>query len=348
MSNITINGRAIGLGYPVYIVAEISANHNQNIDQAIRLIEKAKSAGADAVKVQTYTPDTMTIDCDNDEFVHNPSSPWGGLTLYELYSKAYMPWDWQPQLKLIAEDLGLDFFSTPFDLTAVDFLESIDVPAYKVASFELVDIPLLRYIASTGKPIILSTGMATLGEIVEAVQAIRKVGNDQIALLKCTSAYPASYDEMNLSRIPHMTEYFGTVIGLSDHSEGIVASITATALKASIIEKHITLSRFSGLDSAFSIDTYEFNKMTEAIRSVEQIMGDVTYDLASGEEDNRELRRSLYIVKDLNKGDVLDSLNVRSIRPGPGLHPRYLGKVIGQRVVVNIPKGTPLRWELLE
>jgi len=344
---ININGRCIGPGFPVYIVAEISANHHQDYQQAVRLIEIAKDIGADAVKFQTYTPDSMTIKCDN-EFFKIRGTIWNGYTLYDLYCKSYTPWEWQPKLKEIAEELGLHFFSTPFDATAVDFLEEIDVVAYKVASFELVDIPLLTKIARTGKPIILSTGMATLAEIDEAVRTIREAGGRQLALLKCTSAYPASADGMNLRTIPHLAEAFGVPVGLSDHTLGIAVPVAAVALGACIIEKHITLSRkVPGPDSAFSLEPDEFKAMVDAVRTCEKAVGSVQYEVTQQEVASRMFRRSLFVVEDVKAGAEFTPENVRSIRPGFGLHPRHLPEVLGRRAVRDIKRGTPLSWDMV-
>ena len=346
---IEINGRRIGPGYPTYIIAEMSANHNQDFDQAVRIIEAAKEAGADAIKLQTYTPDTLTIDCDNEYFRIGKGTLWQGRTLYDLYSEAYMPWDWQPRLKQIANELGLDIFSTPFDEIAVDFLEAMGVPAYKIASFENVDLLLLRKIAQTGKPIIISTGMATLFEIDEAVRTARDAGATQIALLKCTSAYPAPPEEMNLCTVPHLAEGFGVPVGLSDHTLGIAVPVAAVALGACIVEKHFTLSRdIPGPDSAFSLEPHEFKAMVEAIRVAEKALGEVHYDVTEQEAVSRIFRRSLFVVKDMKAGDRFTHENVRSIRPGYGLHTRYLDEVLDRRAARDVSKGTPLSWELLD
>ncbi len=346
---IEINGRRIGPGYPTYIIAEMSANHNQDFDQAVRIIEAAKEAGADAIKLQTYTPDTLTIDCDNEYFRIGKGTLWQGRTLYDLYSEAYMPWDWQPRLKQIANELGLDIFSTPFDEIAVDFLEAMGVPAYKIASFENVDLLLLRKIAQTGKPIIISTGMATLFEIDEAVRTARDAGATQIALLKCTSAYPAPPEEMNLCTVPHLAEGFGVPVGLSDHTLGIAVPVAAVALGACIVEKHFTLSRdIPGPDSAFSLEPHEFKAMVEAIRVAEKALGEVHYDVTEQEAVSRIFRRSLFVVKDMKAGDRFTHENVRSIRPGYGLHTRYLDEVLDRRAARDVSKGTPLNWELLD
>jgi N-acetylneuraminate synthase len=345
--NIGINNRVIGPGHPVYIVAEMSANHNQNFNQAVKIIEATKEAGADAVKLQTYTPDTITIDCDN-EFFRIKGTVWEGKNLYELYSEAYTPWDWQPRLKKIANDLGMDLFSTPFDHTAVDFLEKMDSPAYKIASFELVDIPLLRTIAQTGKPIIMSTGMASLAEIDEAVGAIREAGGNQLALLKCTSAYPALPEEMNLRTIPHLAEAFDVPTGLSDHTLGIAVPVAAVALGACIIEKHFTLSRQDGgPDSAFSMEPHEFKEMVDAIRTAEKALGKISYEITEKQKESRAFRRSLFAIKDIKVGEVFTEENVRSIRPGDGLAPKYLSNVLGKNSKMDLVKGTPLRWEYL-
>lgn len=347
-SYIEINGRQIGIGKPVYLVAEISANHNQDFDEGVKIIKAAKEAGADAIKLQTYTADRLTIDCDNQYFRIGKGTIWEGKTLYDLYKEAYTPWEWQPRLKKIANDLGMDLFSTPFDTTAVDFLQKMDVPAYKIASFELVDIPLIRYVATAGKPIIMSTGMATLSEIDEAVTAVRDARCNEIALLKCTSAYPALPGEMNLRTIPHMAEAFSVPVGLSDHTLGIAVPVAAVALGACIIEKHFTLSRnIPGPDSAFSLEPREFREMVDAIRTTEKALGVVQYEVSEHETASRVFRRSLFVVKDMKAGDVFTEENVRSIRPGNGLLPKYLDLVLGKKANQNIKMGTPLSWDLV-
>jgi len=346
--HIKINQRNIGPGYPTYIIAEISANHHQDFDQAANLIMAAKTSGADAVKLQTYTPDTITIDADNDYF-RIKGSPWEGRTLYELYGEAYTPWDWHPKLKEIANKMGLDLFSTPFDATAVDFLENMDVTAYKVASFENTDIPLLRKIAKTGKPVIMSTGMATLGEIEEAVNTVRSCGNRELALLECISIYPALPADMNLRNIPHMAETFDLPVGLSDHSLTEAIAVAAVSLGACIIEKHLTLSRsIPGPDSGFSLEPLEFKSMVNAIRSVEIALGKIQYTISDHEAKMRIFRRSLFVVKKIKKGECFSYENVRSIRPGHGLHTRYLEDVIGHRARFDIEIGTPLAWNLID
>lgn len=340
-----IDDRCIGPGQPVYVVAEMSANHGQDFEQAVAIVQAAKEAGADAIKLQTYTPDTLTIDCDNEHFRIGEGTIWEGRTLYELYGEAYTPWDWQPKLKDIANRLGLDFFSTPFDLTAVDFLEGMGVPAYKIASFEAVDLGLIQRVAQTGKPIILSTGMATLAEIDEAVRTARDAGAAQIALLKCTSAYPAAPEGMHLRTIPHLVEAFQVPVGLSDHTLGIAVPVAAVALGACIVEKHFTLSRGTpGPDSAFSLEPHEFRAMVEAIRVTEEALGEVRYEVTSQEAASRVFRRSLFVVQDIGAGEVFTTDNVRSIRPGYGLHTRHLDQVLGRHAGQDIQRGTPLGW----
>jgi len=343
-----INGRIVGPGYPTYIVAELSANHSQSFEHAVALVKGAKEAGADAVKLQTYTPDTITVNSESPLFRHQDGSLWAGRTLYELYSEAYMPWEWQPKLKKIADEIGIELFSTAFDPTAVDFLEEIGVPVHKIASFEIVDIPLIEKMARTGKPLIISTGMATLGEIEEAVRAARNAGAPQIALLKCTSAYPSPPEEMNLRTIPHLAESFGVPVGLSDHTLGIAVPVAAVVLGASIVEKHFTLSRnMPGPDCAFSLEPREFKAMVEAIRTAEKALGEVHYGVSEREAANRVFRRSLFVVKDMKTGEVFTAENVRSIRPGHGLHPRHLKDVRGRRATRDIPAGTPLTWNMV-
>jgi len=343
--SININGRRIGQGHPVYVIAEMSANHGQDFDQAVRLIEAAKEAGADAVKLQTYTPDTLTIDCDSDYF-RIRGTIWEGRTLYDLYGEAYTPWEWQPRLKEVADRLGIDLFSSPFDATAVDFLEQMGAPAHKIASFELVDLPLLRKVAATGKPVIMSTGMATLAEIDEAVRTLREAGCQELALLKCTSSYPASPEEVNLKTILHLAEAFGVVAGLSDHTPGIAVPVAAVALGACVVEKHFTLSRADGgPDSAFSLEPAEFAAMVTAVREAEAALGAVRYALTDKERASRVFRRSLFVVEEIQAGEVFTEKNVRSIRPGHGLPPRYFETVLGRRASRALAKGTPLSWE---
>jgi pseudaminic acid synthase len=345
---IEIKSRRIGSGYPCYVIAEMSANHNQSYKEAVRIIEAAAAAGADAVKLQTYTPDTLTIDCDREYFQIGKGTIWQGQNLYALYGQAYTPWEWQPKLKTVADRLGLDLFSTPFDATAVDFLEEMDVPAHKIASFEIVDLPLIRRIAQTGKPIIMSTGMATLSEIDEAVGVIRDTGNDQLALLKCTSAYPARPEQMNLLTIEHLSRTFKVPAGLSDHTLDIAVPVTAVALGACIVEKHFTLERStSGPDSEFSLVPDEFKAMVAAVRTAEKAIGNVYYGVSEQESGSRIFRRSLFVVKDIKAGERFTADNVRSIRPGHGLHTRHLEDIVGRCAAVDIERGTPLDWDLI-
>lgn len=336
-----------------YIIAEMSANHAGSKAHAMEIIHAAKEAGADCVKIQTYTADTLTIDCHNKYF-NLTEGTWKGENLYNLYQKAYTPWEWQPELKAEAEKLGLDFFSTPFDRTAVDFLEEMQVEFYKIASFELIDIPLIEYVASKGKPIIMSTGMASLGEIQEAVEAVQRacspqaVCSPQLALLKCSSSYPAIPKDMNLRTIPNMQEIFHVPVGLSDHSMGDIAAVTAVALGASIIEKHFCLGReLENPDSSFSMEPDEFKQMVEHIRQAETALGRVNYHVTESEMSDRRNRRSLFVVQDIKKGELLTEENVRSIRPGHGLSPKYLPQVLGQAAICDIKRGTPLQFELI-
>jgi N-acetylneuraminate synthase len=348
-ASFTIGRRRIGAGETVYIVAELSANHNQNFEEAARLIAAAKESGADAVKLQTYTPDTLTLDSDKQDFQIKGDTLWDGQTLHALYRKAYMPWEWQPGLKEVARGLGLDFFSAAFDPSAVDFLEEMDVPVHKIASFEIVDIPLIEKTARTGKPLIISTGMATFEEIHEAVQTARRAGAREIALLKCTSAYPAPPDEMNLKTIPHLMDAFDVPVGLSDHTLGIAAPVAAVALGASIVEKHFTFSRaLPGPDSAFSLEPQEFKAMVEAIRAAEKALGGVAYGPGAAEAKSRAFRRSLFVVSDVKAGERLTEKNIRSIRPANGLHPRYLRAVLGRTAKRDLESGTPVSWDLIE
>jgi len=348
-ATIEINGRRIGAGFPVYIVAELSANHHQNFDEAAKLIAAAKDAGADAIKLQTYTADTLTINSDKPYFRIGRGTIWEGRTLHDLYGEAYTPWDWQPKLKAIAEELGMDLFSSPFDASAVEFLEGMNVPAYKIASFELVDLPLIAAVARTGKPVIMSTGMATFEEIEEAVGVARAGGASELALLKCTSSYPAPPSEMNLRTIPHLAAAFGVPVGLSDHTMGVAAPLAAVALGACLIEKHFTLSRSTpGPDSAFSLEPHEFKAMVDAVRIAERSLGEVHYGASDAEAASRIFRRSLFVVEDVRAGEPFTSRNVRSIRPAHGLHTRHLGEVLGRRATRDIERGTPLSWDLIE
>lgn len=343
---IQIGGKWLGEGEKTYIVAEVSANHLQDYDRAEAIIRAAAEAGADAVKLQTYTPDTISLDCDNEYFIRvNQGTIWEGTSEYELYQEAYTPWEWQPKLKAYAENLGLACFSSPFDETAVDFMQEMDMPAYKVASFEINDIPLIRKIARVGKPVIIATGVAYLADIERAVAACKEEGNEQVILLKCTSAYPTPYEDMNIRVIPHMAETFDCLTGLSDHSMGNAVAVAATALGAKMVEKHLTLSRADGgPDAAFSMEPAEFARMVEEIRIVEKAVGKVTYELTGGQKRSREDMRSLFAVQDIRAGETFTTENVRSIRPAYGLAPLYSGEVLGQRAKTDIERGTPLTW----
>lgn len=339
-----LKNRVIGEGNPVYIIAEMSGNHGGSLQHAKEIIHAAKESGADCLKIQTYTADTITMDSNNSYF-NIQSGTWNGENLYSLYSKAYTPWEWQAELKEEAERVGLDFFSTPFDKTAVDFLESIGTEFYKIASFEVVDIPLISYVASKGKPIIMSTGMATLSEIDEAVRAIRMEGNDNFALLRCSSAYPAITDEMNLLTMKNMAETFGVPVGLSDHSYGSVGAVTSVALGGSIIEKHLCLGRdFETADSSFSMTPQEFKQMVNDVRQAEKAIGKVKYGPTAQEMDNLKFRKSIFAVKDILKGELLTEQNMKVIRPGQGLEPKYWNQLIGMAAAMDIKKGTPINF----
>jgi pseudaminic acid synthase len=346
--SISIGGRRIGRGAAAYVIAELSANHNGRFEQALRIVHAAKEAGADAVKLQTYTADTITIDCNREAFRIGGGTVWDGKTLYELYGEAYTPWEWQPKLKLAAEELGMHCFSSAFDESAVDYLETMQVPAHKVASFELVDLPLIRKMAATGKPMIMSTGMATLEEIEEAVATASNVGAREIALLKCSSAYPAPVEEMNLRTIPELERRFNVPVGLSDHTLGIAVPVAAVSVGACIIEKHLTLSRAAGgPDSAFSLEPAEFKAMVDAVRMAEKALGKVHFGVSVNESRSRIFRRSLFVVQDVKKGELFTQNNVRSIRPGSGVHTRHLQDVLGKAAAKDIARGTPMSWDLV-
>jgi pseudaminic acid synthase len=345
---IKIAERFIGQNLPTYIIAEISANHNQSYNEAVRLIHAAKDAGANAVKLQTYTPNTITIDCKSELFRIGKGTLWEGKYLYDLYGEAYTPWEWHAGLFEEARTLDMDIFSTAFDPSAVDFLEELSVPVHKIASFEIVDIPLIEKMAATGKPLIISTGMATLGEIEEAVQAARGAGAEEIVLLKCTSAYPAPAEEMNLRTIPHLADAFGVPVGLSDHTLGIEVPVAAVCMGACIVEKHFTLSRsHPGPDSAFSLEPQEFASMVRAIRIAEKALGEVHYGVSEQEAKSRVFRKSLFVVRDVKKGEAFSDENIRSIRPGYGLHPRYLKNVLGRYATRDIKRGTPFHMDMV-
>lgn len=344
-----IGDRIIGEGQPVYIVAELSANHKQDFDQAVKMIHAAKDAGVDAIKLQTYTADTITIQSDRECFRIGGGTLWDGRTLYDLYREAYTPWEWQPKLKTLANELGMDLFSSAFDASAVSFLEQMNVPVHKLASPELVDIPLVQEMARTGKPLILSTGMATVEEIEEAVKAAGAAGATQIALLRCTSAYPADPGEMNLRSIPDLAKKFGLPVGLSDHTPGIAVSVAAVALGAVLIEKHLTISRAAGgPDSAFSLEPDEFKAMVESVRAAEKALGKVHYGVSPREARTLPYRRSLFVVSAVKQGERFTEKSVRSIRPANGLHPRHLAEILGRCAAQDIEGGTPMAWELVD
>lgn len=345
---IKIGKHIISESEPAYIVAEMSGNHNMSLDRAKEIIKAASLAGADAIKIQTYTPDTITIDCDDDIFKAQ-SELWEGMTLYKLYQTAYTPWEWQKELKEYAQELGLDFFSSPFDLTAIEFLEELDVPAYKVASFEINDIPFIRRIAETGKPIIISTGIAYLEDIDLAVRTCMEAGNENVILLKCVSAYPAPFEEMNLRVIPNMAQTFECLTGLSDHSLGTETAVASIALGGKVIEKHLTLRRSDGgPDAAFSMEPEEFAQMVHQVRNVEKALGRATYELNQNQMKNRLCARSLFVVGDIKQGEIFTEENVRSIRPNAGMHTKYYGSVLGQRARCDLKKGTPMDWKYIE
>jgi pseudaminic acid synthase len=344
---IKVGNRYIGENQPCYIIAEMSANHAGNYDRAVEIIKAAKNSGADCIKVQTYTPDTMTIDSCK-EYFQIKNGTWKGENLYKLYGKAYTPWEWQEGLKKESEKIGIDFLSTPFDKTSVDFLEGIGIEFYKVASFELVDIPLIRYIASKGKPIIMSTGMGSIDEIREAIDAIKSKGNKSICLLRCSSAYPAIPEDMNLYTMANLRDEFKIPVGLSDHSLGSVAAVTAVALGAKIIEKHFCLSRkIENPDSSFSMEPEEFSRMVEDIRLAEKALGRVSYDLSEKEKENKVFRRSIFVVKDIKKGERFSEDNIRVIRPAYGLEPKYYEEILNREAACDIEKATPLSWDMV-
>ena len=348
-SGIIIGERVIGLGYPPFIIAEMSGNHNQSLERALELVEAAAKSGAHALKIQTYTPDTMTLDLDEREFhIGDPKSLWAGTSLYKLYSEAYTPWEWHKPIFDRARALGMIPFSTPFDDTAVDFLESLDVPCYKIASFENTDLPLIRRVAATGKPLIISTGMATVAELDETVRAAREAGCNDLILLKCTSTYPATPENTNILTIPHLRELFGCEVGLSDHTMGIGVAVVSIALGASVIEKHFTLNRADGgVDSTFSMEPAEMAQLVMETERAWQALGQVSYGPTEAEKKSLQYRRSLYVVQDLKAGDLLTQENVRAIRPGLGLPTKHLEQILGKAVNQDVKRGTALEWGLL-
>lgn len=346
---ITIGNRYVGGNAPTFIVAEVSANHLQDFERAKAIIKAAADAGADAVKLQTYTADTITLDCDNDYFQITQGTIWDGTTLHKLYQEAFTPWEWQPELLKYANELGMECFSSPFDHTAVDFMEEMNMPAYKIASFEINDIPLIRKIAKLGKPMIFATGIAYLEDIERALQVCKEEGNEQVILLKCTSQYPSPYESMNLKVIPNMAEVFDCMTGLSDHSMGCTVAVASVALGAKMVEKHLTLSRADGgPDAEFSMEPAEFKQMVDEIRIVEKALGKVTYELTEQQVRSREDGRSLFVVKDVKEGEIFTEDNVRSIRPNFGLHTMYYEDILGKKAKKDIAKGTPLAWNLIE
>ena len=328
-----------------YIIAELSANHGGSLDHACQTVHAMHQAGADAVKLQTYTPDTMTINSTREDFMIGSGTIWEGRNLYDLYREAHTPWEWQPEIFRLANELGMDCFSTPFDKSAVDFLEDLNPPCHKIASFELVDLPLIEYVASKGRPIIMSTGMGTLSEIAEAVQVVKNAGVP-LTLLKCTSAYPSPPESMDLSTISHLRDTFNVPCGLSDHTLGIAVPVAAVALGATVVEKHVTLSRdIPGPDSSFSLEPEELKTMIDAIRVTEKAIGKVNYELTEKEQASKVFRRSLFVVEDIKEGESFTQTNVRSIRPGYGLPPKHICSILGKAAKTNIDAGTPLSWE---
>lgn len=346
---IYIGGRRIDENSPTFIIAEMSANHLMDFDRAKAIMRAAKDAGADAVKIQTYTPDTITLDCEDPCFQITQGMIWDGTTLHKLYETAYTPWEWHPELKKAAEEMGLLFFSSPFDLTSIDYLEKMDVPVYKVASFEINDIPFIRKIAQTGKPIIMSTGIAYLSDIELALKTCREAGNDQVILLKCTSAYPAPYEDINLRTIPSMREVFDCLVGLSDHTMGCAVAGAGVAMGAKVVEKHLTLSRKDGgADASFSMEPQEFKEMVDNIRLVEKALGRVTYELTDKQKASRDHARSLFVAKDMKAGEVFTPDNLRSVRPSCGLHTMYYEELLGKQIKRDAKLGTPMSWELVD
>lgn len=349
MKSIKIFNQTISNESKCFVIAEISANHNHDIEIAKKMIREAKKAGADAVKLQTYKADTMTLNCDNEYFQIKQGTIWDGKNLYKLYEEAYTPWEWHKELMDVAKGENIICFSTPFDKTAVDFLEELEVPAYKIASFEITDIPLIKYVATKGKPIIISTGIATIQEIQNAVEICKSVGNEQVILLKCTSAYPASIEELNLKTIPNMASTFDVITGLSDHTLGITVPVGAVAIGARVIEKHFILDRsMGGPDAAFSLNIDEFAEMVKSIRDIEKALGKVSYTLSDKSLKNREFSRSLFIVKDITAGEKFTEDNVKSIRPGFGLSPKYINEILGRTTNQDLVKGTPLEWKYVK
>lgn len=349
-TSISIGGRQIGLGHAPFVIAEMSGNHNQSLERALAIVEAAAKSGAHALKLQTYTADTMTFDIDEGEFfISDPNVLWKGTSLHKLYQQAYTPWEWHKPIFDRAKELGMQAFSTPFDESAVDLLESLEVPAYKIASFENTDLPLIRKVAATGKPMIISTGMASVAELDESVTAARESGCKYLILLKCTSTYPATPENTNIRTIPHLRELFGTEVGLSDHTMGIGVAVASVALGATVIEKHFTLARADGgVDSSFSMEPAEMASLVVESERAWQALGRVTYGAASAQEEKSKIyRRSLYIARDLKAGEALDASSVRAIRPGLGLAPKFIDMVMGKSVKRDVSRGTPVSWDIL-
>lgn len=346
---IRIGDRLINENSPTFFIAEMSGNHNFDFNRAVEILKAAKAAGADAVKLQTYTPDTITLDCDDPCFQVNQGAVWDGTYLYKLYQTVYTPWEWQPTLKKMAEEMGLILFSSPFDLSSVDFLEEMDVPAYKIASSEINDIPFIRKIARTGKPIIISTGIAYMADIELALKTCKEEGNENVILLKCSSAYPAPYEEINLKTIPNMKETFDCIVGISDHTMGTAVSSAAVALGAKVVEKHLTLRRADGgTDSHFSMEPEEFKEMVDNVRMIEKALGKATYELTEKQIASRKYSRSLFVAKDMKAGEVFTPENLRSVRPANGLHTMYYEQILGKKITKDAKLGTPMSWELVD
>lgn len=346
---IKIGNRVLNNDSQTYIIAEMSGNHNMDYERAVKIVKAAKEAGADAIKLQTYTADTITLNSDAPCFQITQGTLWDGTTLHKLYEEAYTPWDWQPKLKELANSLGMDCFSSPFDFTSVDFLEKMDVPAYKIASFEITDIPLIKKVAETGKPVIISTGIATVEDIELAIKTCKDAGNENVILLKCSSAYPAPYESINLNTMVDMADKFGCIMGLSDHTMGSAVSIAAVAMGAKVIEKHLTLARADGgVDAAFSMEPQEFKEMVDGIRNVEKAKGIVSYELTDKQKSQRTFSRSLFIAADIKAGEVLTPENLKSVRPANGLHTKYYEELLGRKVVRDCKYGEPMSWDMVE
>ena len=347
--SIKIADNPIGENAPAYVIAEMSGNHNMDFNRAVKIMEAAKEAGADAIKVQTYTADTITLNCDNQYFQITQGTLWDGRTLHKLYEEAYTPWEWQPKLKKIADEMNIDFFSSPFDPTSVDFLEDMGVPAYKIASFEITDIPLINKVAKIGKPVIISTGIALPEDIELALETCKNAGNENVILLKCCSAYPTPYEDINLKTMVDMANRFDCITGLSDHTMGSTVAGASVALGGKVVEKHLTLRRADGgVDSAFSMEPEEFKQMVSDIRIIEKALGKETYDLTDKQLAEREHSRSLFVSKDMKKGETITSENVRSVRPGFGLHTKYYEEILGKTVNRDLLMGTPMDWDYID